>query len=55
MGPATLGEGRISEGSSYPLHPSGKPAASLDGLSRRLRKHVCRGAPQGLVREASNV
>jgi hypothetical protein len=54
MGPAALGEGRIAERGAYPWHTAGKPAASLAGVIRRLRSHADRGAPVGLVREASN-
>jgi hypothetical protein len=47
-------EGRIADCSAFHCHPVGKPAASLGGLIRRLRSPACRGAPQGLGREASN-
>jgi hypothetical protein len=50
----TLGEGRIAKRSADPFHPAGKPAASLLGVSKRLRLHAYRDAPHGLVREASH-
>jgi hypothetical protein len=55
MGPLTLGARRIAEGGATPLHPAGKPAAFLFRVVGRLRWHADRGAPEGLVGEASNV